>query len=193
MCTWQRITAGLVVLLMASTCIQAEGRLSIAADDAPVDGPATVRLTLEGASETGALDVDISFPPDALQFVSAEVGTSAANGQLQVNAASPGRLKLALIDMDGLNGDGDLAVLTFKVLAPEGQTVSIDIPSATAHHYEAMVEIPLALKGGQLRIVASPDRLSALSPAMLKLLIGIGGVIVAILIIVVVMRARKKS
>jgi len=191
--TWQRTTAGVAFLFIASACLQAEGRLSVSADTAPADGQAAVRLTLDGASKTGALDTEVSFPPDALQFVEAEVGSSAANGQLQVNVVSPGHLKLALIDMDGLDGEGDVAVLTFKVLAPEGQTVPIEITSAMANHCEAMVEIPLELKGGQLRIVTSEGGLSALSPEMLKILLGAGGGIAVILIIVVATRGRKKS
>lgn len=191
--TWQRIAAGVVLFSIASAGGLADGLLSISANTAPANGTAVVSLTLVGAPRTGALDAEITFPPDALQFVGAEVGSAAANGQLQVNAATPGRLKLALMDMDGLDGDGDVAVVTFKVLAPEGQAVQLDIPSATANHFEAMVEIPLELKGGQLRIVTAESSLPVMPPQMVNILLGVGVGIVVILIIALIARSKKKS
>ena len=168
MCAWKMTAVTMVLCSTVSLGLYADGRLAVGADTGPAGGDATVSLLLEGAEKTGALDVVLTFPPEALAFKSAEVGEVADNAQLQANAADAGKVKLALIDMDGLNGDGEVVVLTFKVLAPAGQTVPIEIAFATANHCEAMVEIPLELQEGQLRIVAQSAGLP-LTPRMLKI------------------------
>ena len=188
----RRAMFGFLLVCALAPGLRAEGVLSVTAARAPTGGEAVVDLVLTGAPATGAMDVEIAFPPEALKFLRAETGKAAENGQLQANVSKPGRLEVALVDMDGLDGDGAVAALTFQVNAPAGTRVPLEIVSATAHHHEAMVEIPLELRGGQLEVTAPTAAACPLGvPTMY---IGIGaGVVVLLLVIWLVARQKKHS
>jgi hypothetical protein len=185
------------VFLSIALSANADGLLSIESTTGPAGGEAVVNIKQEGAKATGALDMEISFAPDAMEFVKAEPGDVADNAQVQANQVTPGQVKVALMDLDGLSGDGTVIALHFKVKAAVGTKVPIKIVSAQANHYEALVEIPVKLEDGEVEVIeasASESSGEGLSPGMLKIVIGAAaGVVVIIILIVLVSRGKNKQ
>ena len=190
--TGRRAVLGLLLVCTLVPMLRAEGVLSVTASPAPAGAEGVVNLVLTGAPATGALDVEIAFPPEALKFLRAETGKVAANGQVQANVPQPGLLKVALVDMDGLDGDGAVVALSFQVNAASGTRVPLKIVSATANHHEAMVEIPLEVRNGELEVTAPAK--SILPSQFQLILIGTGvGVVVLLLLVWLAMRGKKHS
>jgi hypothetical protein len=184
-----RMTMGLVLLMIVAGSVRAEGVLSLESTSGAAGGNAAVKISQKGAKGTGALDIEISFKPESLEFVKAESAEVADNAMIEANAISPGRIKIAMMDLDGLSGDGAVMSLHFKIKAADGQTVPIKIVSARANHFDALVEIPLKTEDGQLKVTAHKE---LLSPMLIQVFIGVGTVIIILFLLGVYRGSRKR-
>jgi hypothetical protein len=64
-----RIITAVFLCLIIPVSAQAEGVLSLESTTGPTGGEATVKVSQKEAKATGALDMEISFPPEAF-FIS---------------------------------------------------------------------------------------------------------------------------
>lgn len=93
-----------------------------------------IRIPIEvvGASNLGSLQFDIVYNPRMLEFQSINVGTLAKRSLMVSNLIEKGRLKVALIDASGINGDGAILEAIFLPLTQRGDTeVFADVEEAT--------------------------------------------------------------
>ena len=178
----------LLMLMIVSGSARADGLLSLEPASGPGGGNAIVKVFQKGAKETGALDVEISFQPESLEFIKAETAEVADNAMIEANAISPGRVKIAMMDLDGLSGDGAVMALHFKINAADGETIPIKIVSASANHFDALVEIPLKTQDGQLKVTTQKP---LFHPMLVQILIGAVAAIV-ILFLLCAYRSSKK-
>ena len=93
--------------------------------EAPVIPARQVRvpISLQGALDLGSLQFELLYEPKTLEFVEVENGTLASSSLVQAHLKAPGRLWLAVVDPYGINGDGDVARVTFQMVA-EGRADS---------------------------------------------------------------------
>lgn len=186
-----RIAMGLVLLTIVAGSVRADGVLSLESTSGAAGGNATVKVFQKGAKETGSLDIEISFSPESLEFLKVETAEVADNAMIEANAVSPGRLKIAMMDLDALSGDGAVMTLHFKIKAADGKTVPIKIVSARANHFDALVEIPLETEDGQLKVMSQKKPL--FHPMLIQILIGVVAVIVILFLLCAYIGSRKRK
>jgi hypothetical protein len=155
-----------ICLLLVLTAGPA-GHVRVRAQDGPIltvedasgrpDATAKVNLSISSPSGIGAMDLQLRYDPTVVRFASAETGPSAADALFEANEVAPGRLLVALADVNGLSGDGTLAVLTFDVVGAVGDQTAIAPEAVRAYHYEALTDIPLRTAGGEVSVVAGSN------------------------------------
>lgn len=115
-----------VVIILFSTGRGDNG--PAAAPDPPDASPtaATAPLTVEvpievrGAVNVGGLQLELIYDPEVLNLQEVRTGTLGRNALLESNNETPGRLKLALVDASGINGDGAVITVIFLPTARGG-------------------------------------------------------------------------
>jgi hypothetical protein len=185
-----RTAIGAMLLLIVSGLAGADGVLSLESTSGPTGGNATVKVFQKGAKETGSLDIEISFKPEAMEFLEVETAEGADNAMIEANAVSPGRIKIAMMDLDGLSVDGAVMTLHFKINAADGETIPIKIVSASANHFDALVEIPLTTEDGQLKVVTDKP---LLHPMLIQILVGAASLIIILCLLRAYHASRKRQ
>ncbi len=74
-----------------------------------------IPIRLQGALDLGSLEFELLYEPKTLEFVAAEAGELASNSLVQAQTRAPGRLWLAIVNPHGINGDGNVAHVTFQM------------------------------------------------------------------------------
>lgn len=85
-----------------------------------------VPISLSGASNLGALHVEITFDPRVLTGATVDAGKLAEGALLQSNDA-PGRVRFGLATGAKIDGDGEIAIVHFKVVGPKGAQTPLAI------------------------------------------------------------------
>ena len=113
----------------------------------------TIRVPIlaEGAAQAIAFYLDLRYDPAVLSPIAAERGAIASDLALTTNLGQPGRGRLALFGTVPLGGDGEIAVVTFKVVGAAGSRSSLTLPGLTVNEGR----IPMRVKPGKV-IVTLP-------------------------------------
>ena len=87
-----------------------------------------VPVTLSNARGVGSLEFVLVYNPEALELMEVEKGELAGNSLIDSSSRTPGRVWTALINPQGISGNGEVAKFTFEVITPatigSGVTVS---------------------------------------------------------------------
>ena len=113
----------------------------------------TIRVPIlaEGASQAISFYLDLRYDPAVLSPIAAERGAIAADLSLTTNLGQPGRGRLALFGTAPVGGDGEIAVVTFKVVGAASSRSSLTLPGLTVNEGK----IPVRVKPGKV-IVTLP-------------------------------------
>ena len=157
-----------------------------------------VSIVAENAADLGAVEIDLEYPPNILEFINLEPG-SLQPGMIDFNVVQPGLLRIGSISEPALNGQGDLFLISFKVIGPG--TASLDFRRVAASEGASGAEIPAKPQSGTITAQAAGSAGSAVLPAMgsgrTNWAPVIGGVIVielfAIMVGIVLIIRRKRS
>jgi len=76
-----------------------------------------VPINLLGASDLGSLEFVLVFEAATLEFVGIDQGALALDAIIESNLRAPGKVWVGMIDPRGVNGDGSIAVVSFRTLA----------------------------------------------------------------------------
>ena len=175
----------LVVVAAAPWAIADDpARLEVASTTAPVGGTAQVKVTVGGAREVGAMDLDLRYDPEVLRFVAIERGPAAQQALADSNAIQPGRLLIALAASDGLADAGLLLTASFDVLGAEGARSPVAVEAANAYHFEELIDLPLQTTGGEVVVGAAHSLVAYLF---------LGGLGIVVLLLLVMVVARRRS
>ena len=78
-----------------------------------------VPVYLKGANNVGSLEFVLVYEPGVLEITKVERGTLAGNAIIDFGNRTSGRLWVGLIDVNGINGDGPVAVISFNVVGQD--------------------------------------------------------------------------
>ena len=86
-----------------------------------------VPVTLSNARGVGSLEFVLVYNPEALELMGVEKGELAGNSLIDSSSRTPGRVWTALINPQGISGNGEVARFTFEVttLATTGSEVTV--------------------------------------------------------------------
>jgi hypothetical protein len=143
-------TAALVVLLL----LPVAGAQELRVENLTVEsgGVAEVPIVIEDASNIGSIDIVLWYDSQIFTLESVEKGKLTSRAMLRHAEKEPGVVKIGIVQAQGINGNGSVAVLRFDVKGEAGMTSLVDI---VAEASDAKTVRPVALKtaGGTLTVV----------------------------------------
>ena len=107
----------------------------------------SVPVELRGAKNLGSLQLELAYDPAVLEATDVKAGDLAKNGMVEYNLTAAGRLAVGVIHASGMNGDGPVVSVSFKVLK-EGETSPLTLNSVQAHDANTLLDIPLRASAG---------------------------------------------
>ena len=100
-----------------------------------------VPIHLTGAENIGSLEFVLTYDPSVLEVSGVEAGGLAQSALFDFGSRSPGRLWAGLIDSEGINGDGPIAVVSFKVVGPDASTSLLALENITTYDASSLLDI----------------------------------------------------
>ena len=100
-----------------------------------------VPIFLEGAANVGSLEFVLIYEPTVLTLTKVEQGALASNALLESSAGTPGLVWAAMIDANGMSGDGPAAVVTFSVIGNGESSTALTLENVVAHDATTLLDI----------------------------------------------------
>ncbi len=111
------------------------------ADPVVLASTVNVPIYLTGAKNVGSLEFVLTYDPTVLEVSEVEAGGLAQNSLFDFGVRVPGRLWAGLIDTDGINGDGPVAVVSFKVIGPGSSTSRLTLENVSTYDARSLLDI----------------------------------------------------
>ena len=112
------------------------------------------------ANNVGSLEFVLVYDPAKLELAQVERGLLSGNALIDYSSPGPGRLWAGIIDINGLDGSGPVAVVKFKVRDNVGGTMPLSLESISAYDANTLVDILTTTTPGEFTGAA----LTPLSP-----------------------------
>lgn len=160
--------------------------ISLPRSEAAENSQIQVAISVREAQGLGPLQLDLRYDPAVLQFVNATEGKGPAVGLFDSNLLEPGNVRLAMTGDPNqpIQGDGELFLVTFRVLGSVGQTSAL-----TAENVRAWEQTQEAF---DMKVGVEPGALLVKSGGLPGWLIGAGIVLLAV-ILAAVFALRKRG
>ena len=112
------------------------------------------------ANNVGSLEFVLVYDPAKLELAQVERGLLSGDALIDYSSPGPGRLRAGIIDINGLDGSGPVAVVKFKVRDNVGGTMPLSLESISAYDANTLVDILTTTTPGEFTGAA----LTPLSP-----------------------------
>lgn len=100
-----------------------------------------VPVYLTGATNVGSLEFVLVYEPSVLELVSVEKGVLAPTALIDSGARTTGRLWTAVIDTNGISGDGPVAVVSFNVVGNGVERIPLTLESVYAYDTTSLLDL----------------------------------------------------
>ena len=120
----------------------------------------SVPILATRAKNVGSLEFVLVYDPAKLELAQVERGLLSGNALIDSSSPGPGRLWTGIIDINGMNGSGPVAVVTFRVRGLVGGTMPLTLESVAAFDANTLVDIVTGTTPGEY----SGSGLTPLSP-----------------------------
>lgn len=151
------------------------------------EGGSTVQLPIEvaGAAKVGALQFDLVYDPQVVQADTVTRGALGGNALLDFNSSVPGRLRVGIVTTDGLQGDGVLANVNFKITGRAGANSALTVENARAWETPSHLEVLVNSEAGRVSVTAG-------SPGWMVLGGGAAFAVLLLLLLLFALSRRRK-
>ena len=78
-----------------------------------------------GTSNVGTLHIELVYDPAVLRVTTVEEGSLTGDVSIHHSAEMPGRVIVGIVDTEGINGQGSLAVVRFDILEEAAITIPL--------------------------------------------------------------------
>ena len=187
------------LLILGAAVLAAQGARAASVDmavgktEAKQGEDVTIPVSMKGASKTAAMQMDLVYDPAILEAGKIDNGPLLAdNCLMETNTATAGRIRLALVSKDGINGDGVLFNANFKVRGAAGAKCALTldkvrvwmIPKAHENMPEMqhLIDVKANTQPGEVAISSGLPRWVIAAAA-----------IAVVLIILLILKSRKKT
>lgn len=147
--------ACLLALLLSGTVAAAPMGVAINDSTAAPGSTVEVPIAVSGAQGLGGIDLLVSYDPAVLNATSVEKGPL-LKGMLSANTDTPGYVSLSAIDPDGINGEGPLVMVRFRVIGANGASSPLSITRVTAYDVGTYLDQPAAPRDGTFTVSGGP-------------------------------------
>ena len=115
-----------------------------------------------GASNVGSLEFVLVYEPAVLEVTTMEQGALAGNAMVDFTTQEPGRVWAGFIDVEGITGDGPLAVISFKVVGRSDSSTSLTLAAVSAFDATTLVDLLTQTLAGSFQA----ENLSTTAPTL---------------------------
>lgn len=119
-----------------------------------MDETVDVPITVNNAENIGSLDIVITYDPTILQVDSVSKG-ELNNGMISSNTNTEGILSIAIADQNGIEGNGEIGVISFSVVNEEGSS-PLKVESLSVYDTDSL-ELDAASEDGSFTVTESQD------------------------------------
>ena len=128
---------------------------------APVNAPTPVPtapprievpVLLSRAQNVGSLEFVLVYEPQMLKLVEVKKGDLAGESLIDSGSRTPGRVWTALINAEGITGDGVVAVFTFDVLESEATEGPLELKNVYAHDATSLLDLLAETSQGEFAV-----------------------------------------
>jgi hypothetical protein len=147
----RKILYALLLVSLISVASGASLFVSIGDIQGSPDSTVQVPITFEGARDVGSVDITLKYDPSVLKAVSVETVDLGKNAIMESNLANPGQVNIALVDASGINGEGEIATISFSVLGETGSSSPLSLLEASVYDLE-LVEQQTTISNGVLTV-----------------------------------------
>ncbi|MCH7605917.1 MAG: hypothetical protein IH962_02070 [Chloroflexi bacterium] len=128
------------------TATQAPVATATVAPAAPTPTPVVrtkidVPVNLTGARNLGSLEFVLVYEPSVLEFAEVKTGSLARDALIDFGTRTKGRLWAGLIDANGINGDGPVAIISFNVVGPGLTGSPLSLESVYAYDASTLLDV----------------------------------------------------
>ena len=100
-----------------------------------------VPIRLSRADNIGSLEFVLAYDPEMLELVDVKKGNLAGESLLDSGSRNPGRIWTALINPEGITGNGTVAVFTFDLLDSEVTESILNLESVYANDATTLLDL----------------------------------------------------
>lgn len=116
---------------------------------APAGSEVRIPIQIQDSPGLGAIQCDLVYDPSVLSPINVELG-SQGSGLVAHNVVDRGRLRIALATSDAISSDGELLVVTGKVLG--GSMTPLALENGRAWGHGDAMDVPVNLLPGKLEV-----------------------------------------
>ena len=120
----------------------------------------SVPILVTRANNVGSLEFVLVYDPAKLELAQVERGLLSGDALIDSSSPGPGRLCAGIIDINGMDGSGPVAVVKFKVRDNVGGTMPLSLERIYAYDANTLVDILTTTTPGEF----SGAGLTPLSP-----------------------------
>jgi hypothetical protein len=141
-----------------------------------------VAIDVAGAEKVGALQFEVVYDPAVLTAESARAGALATDALIEVKTDRPGRLFIALVTTNSINGSGTVAIASFRVIGAPGKSTTLEPAAAQAWEGITHREVLVTPAPGRLTVTERPF-------PWLWILIGVA----VVLLVAILLKRRSRT
>jgi len=123
---------------------------------APTVAPApkfiSVPILATRANNVGSLEFVLVYDPAKLELEQVERGLLSGDALIDSSSPSPGRLWTGIIDINGIDGSGPVAVVRFKIRDNVGGTMPFTLENVAAFDANTLVDIVTGTTPGKFTV-----------------------------------------
>lgn len=138
-----------LLLLLSVSVANAELIVEIPDASGKVGDVINIPVNVKDAKSVGSMDIAITYDPSIVSIEKVEKG-SLSKGIVSSNTENPGIIIVSVVDSSGINGDGEVVKLTFKLLK-EGST-PLKIENVKAYDANTHIDIIAATSDGSITV-----------------------------------------
>lgn len=142
------------IILSSASCTQVSNLLKRIKTSRTTSGQLEVPVNTINAGNVGSIEFELVYDPALLKVENVEKGKLADNAMIDFSLARSGRVWVAMVDSNGLNGSGSLAVISFSKVGT-GQTSSV-LKLENVYAYDATTLIDIVTKTNQGNLTTPP-------------------------------------
>ncbi len=126
------ILIGLLCLL--SPAQAASCTISMSDETGAKGSTVDVPIYLNDASDIGNLNIILKYDPEIIQAVDVKIGNLSNNGIIEANTANSGEIEMTMVDSSGINGDVQVAFVSFNVVGEVDSTSDLALEMVSVNN-----------------------------------------------------------
>lgn len=139
----------IIALLIGIVFLSPVSTTSVSVGDMEVlDNTVQVPINIKDAVDVASLDIIVKYDESALDASEVDNGSLTSNSILFNNTDVQGEVRIGLIDLQGINGNGSIATIKFEKLKNNIDKTSVTIDSVEAANINAK-SIQITIEGAR--------------------------------------------